>query len=85
MQDASCAKLEQKDSMRMAIVGALHAVVEGNKVNQLSFQAAGGLDVLMHLLAQASPCPQVTTARHCKTDPLLLTSDWLHADCCNAI
>lgn len=59
LQDASCSRLKQPDSIRLPVIGALHAVVEGNKANQLSFQAAGGVDVIMHLLVQASPWPQV--------------------------
>ena len=61
LQDTSCSGLEQADSIRLPLIGALHAMVEGNKANQLSFQAAGGVDVVMHLLAHASPDPQVGT------------------------
>lgn len=59
LQDASCSDLEQPDSIRLPLIGALHAVLEGNKASQLAFQAAGGVEVIMHLLAQASPRPQV--------------------------
>ena len=35
------------------LVWALHALVDSNTVNQLSFQAAGGIQLLIRLLAQA--------------------------------
>ncbi len=36
------------------LVWALHALLDNNKANQLSFQAAGGIPLLIQLLAQVS-------------------------------
>ena len=39
------------------LVWAIHALIDSNKANQLSLQAAGGIQLVIHLLAQASPVP----------------------------
>ncbi len=61
-QEATEADLDSEKAGHtvLQLVWALHALVDTNRANLLSLQAAGGIQLLVHLLAQASPQPPLT-------------------------
>lgn len=68
-QDIATTEGQDADSSASKLVWALNALIDSNKVNQLSLQAAGGLHISVSLLAQA--CLQLTpcvSPRHSVSD-----------------